>query len=340
MSEGAGRLKLGRYGLVYSSDAEPGILRLPRGRGFSYLMPDGTSIADQRERARIKALAVPPAYRDVWICPRPDGHLQATGRDERQRKQYRYHADWSALRAQLKFADLAAFGETLPRIRRRLAVDLRAEPGTLTYALAALVSLIDAASLRIGSREYLEENGSFGASTLQSRHVRLEDGVIRLNYKGKGGGRVRETLRDKRLHRILETIDDLPGKNLFVHVTEDGAVHDIDSAQVNEYLAEISGRAGVTAKTFRTWSGTLAAFDVASAAEKPTIKDMTGAAATRLHNTPAVCRRSYIHPAVLALAGERDTAPRTAEARACLRRGESRLLQFLEDHGDEIAPVG
>lgn len=337
MGEARAGLKLGRYDLIYSSDTEPGILRRPRGRGFSYVMPDGTSIDDRLERARIKALAVPPAYRDVWICPRPEGHLQATGRDER--KQYRYHTDWSALRAQLKFAGLAAFAETLPRIRRRLAADLREEPGSPAYALAALITLVDAASLRVGSREYLEENGSFGASPLQSRHVRLDDGTIRLNYKGKGGGRVRATLRDKRLHRILEAIDDLPGKNLFVHVTDDGTPHDIDSAQVNDYLAAISGHPGITAKTFRTWAGTLAAFSVAASSAKPTIKEMAGAAAARLHNTPAVCRSSYIHPAVLALACGGDLMPFQPETRSGLRLGESALLRFLEKHGNEIAPA-
>ncbi len=324
------RSELRRFGLVYSSDAMPGILRRARGRGFSYLASDGTSIDDPAERARIASLAIPPAYLCVWICPLPHGHLQATGFDDRKRKQYRYHTDWSAFRAQLKFSELASFGETLPRIRRALARDLQAEAGTKTYALAALVSLIDAAHLRVGSEEYLEENGTFGAATLQRRHVRLEDGVVRLNYRGKGGRRVHSTLRDRRLHRILETIDDLPGRNLFVYLNAAGDVCDIDSAQVNAYLAEISGREGVTAKTFRTWAGTLAAFEVALETPAPSIKAMTSAAAERLHNTPTVCRNSYIHPAVLALRDDDEAPPMPEQPARGLKQREAALLAFLE----------
>lgn len=325
------RAELASVGLVYSSDNVPGIVRRARGRGFSYTMPDGTSIDDPTERARIASLAIPPAYRNVWICALPGGHLQATGFDDRKRKQYRYHSDWSALRARQKFGDLAAFGHALPRIRRRLAADLQAEVGTKTYALAALVSLIDAAHLRVGSEEYLEENGTYGAATLQRRHVRLENGLVRLNYRGKGGKRVRTTMRDRRLHRILEAIDDLPGRNLFVYRNDAGAVCDIDSGQVNAYLAEISGCEGVTAKTFRTWAGTLAAYEVAMDTAAPSIKAMTSAAAERLHNTPAVCRSSYIHPAVLALSGSDETPPQPQQAVRGLKLRETAMLGFLEE---------
>ena len=324
--------------LVYYPDSRPGISRVRRGRGFSYLAPDGTAIACPVERARLASLAVPPAYRKVWICPVPEGHLQATGLDDRDRKQYRYHPLWSEFRARLKFDQLPAFARTLPRIRRRLARDLEAEPGTQRFALAALVSLIDRVGIRVGNRDYLEENGSYGATTLKRRHLRLMPDRIVLRYKAKGGARVQQTLKNPRLHRVLQEIDDLPGADLFTWLDAQGNPHPLRSETVNDYLGEISGEAAHTAKTFRTWLGTLRAFQTAEAAGEGrlTVKAMATAAAEQLGNTPTIARNSYIHPDVTALAEQDAEARREKLAAAArgrvsgLRGGESALCAFLE----------
>lgn len=326
-------------GLVYVTDSEPGIRRQRAGRGFCYRLPDGTVLRDAAERKRIERLAIPPAYRDVWICIDERGHLQATGYDDRSRKQYRYHPEWSAFRNHLKFSTLAEFGASLPRIRRRLRADLQAEAGDLDFTLAAIVTLVDAAAIRAGSPGAASENGTFGVTTLLKRHLKLGDEGIRLDYTAKGGKRVRMSLRQRRLHQILEKIADLPGRKLFQWRDSDGACRPVESGQVNAYLAAISGGSH-TLKTFRTWSGTLAAFETGLAAlageRAPTIREMTQAAAGTLHNTPAVCRNSYIHPEVIGLS---ETDPKVgrkllkklteAGPVAEMRVAESRLLTFL-----------
>ncbi len=324
--------------LVYYPDSRPGISRVRRGRGFSYLAPDGTTIASSAERARLASLAVPPAYREVWICPKPNGHLQATGLDDRDRKQYRYHPLWSELRARRKFDQLPAFARTLPRIRRRLGRDLEADPGTQRFALAALVSLIDRIGLRVGNRDYLEENGSYGATTLKRRHLRLMPDRIVLKYKAKGGARVQQTLKNPRLHRVLQEIDDLPGADLFTWLDEQGRPHPLRSETVNDYLGEISGEATHTAKTFRTWLGTLCAFQTAEAAGdgRLTVKAMAAAASERLGNTPTIARNSYIHPDIIALAEQEPDERHAAFAATAgervrgLRGAEAALCAFLE----------
>ena len=333
--------------LVYYPDNRPGISRVKRGRGFSYLAPDGTTIANAVERARLASLAVPPAYRKVWICPKPNGHLQATGIDDRERKQYRYHPLWSEFRSQRKFDQLPAFARTLPRIRRRLARDLEADPGTQRFALAALVSLIDRIGIRVGNRDYLEENGSYGATTLKRRQMRLLSDRIVLKYKAKGGMRVQQTLKNPKLHRVLQEIDDLPGADLFTWLDAQGHPHPLRSETVNEYLGEISGEAIHTAKTFRTWLGTLRAFQAAEdAAEgRLTVKAMALAASQQLGNTPTIARNSYIHPAVIALAEhEPDDRREKLAAGAAMRvsglsRGESTLCNFLEGELDQRTDV-
>ncbi len=324
-------------GLVYVSDAAPGISRRRCGRGFAYHDPEGRPVP-AAERKRIAGLGIPPAYERVWICPLPNGHLQATGLDARARKQYRYHPDWSAWRGEAKYAQLPAFGAALGRLRRRLERDLAAEEaGDLEFSLAALTLLIDRAHLRVGGAAYAAQNRSFGATTLLKRHLRLEAGVVRLTYRAKGGRQVRQTLRDRRLHRIFQEIGDLPGRNLFSYLTPLGEAKPVASHHVNAYLAEATGVMGVTAKTFRTWGGSLAAFAAARAAEsRLTVRDMTHAAATALQNTPTICRASYIHPAILDLARLKPAArlellervPSSGDAR--LRADERRLLGFLE----------
>lgn len=316
--------------LVYVTDDQPGITRKKRGRGFSYTAPDGTTIARGVERKRLEALGVPPAYEDVWMCPLHNGHLQATGRDARKRKQYRYHMEWTAAQAETKFAGLVEFGNALPRIRRRVLRDLEGEAGEQSFAFASAVALIDRTAMRVGNPDYARENGSYGALTLCGRHVQLDGNAIHLRFTAKGGKKVRRQMNDRTLARILNKINDLPGAEVLSWIDEHGAPRSLSSSGLNGYLCDASGTDGVTAKTFRTWSGTLAANEVAEKAPA-TIKDMAQAAADRLHNTPSIARSSYIHPAVIDLAGE-DVKRPVVEDKSGLYAAETRLLDHLTNH--------
>lgn len=324
-------------GLVYVSDRDPGISRRRAGKGFSYRGPDGGQL-EAAELARVRALGVPPAYTDVWICALANGHLQATGRDVRGRKQYRYHADWQASQSQTKYTQLAAFGRALPTLRRRLRRDLQEQVGDRAFSLAALVLLLDRTCLRVGNPAYTAQNRTFGASTLLTRHLTVSpEGFLQLRFRAKGGKLCRQTLRDRRLNRILQDIGDLPGRNIFTYIDDDGEGRCLHSQDVNDYVAEVVGE-GFTAKTFRTWGGTLAAYELASGLgrdDRLTIRMMADAAAERLFNTPLICRKSYIHPDVLGLAdlapGARadllESLPRPDLAE--LRSAERGLLGFL-----------
>ncbi|WP_296417624.1 DNA topoisomerase IB [Pseudooctadecabacter sp.] len=319
--------------LIYYGDDRPGISRRKRGRGWSYLAPDGTSIDCAKERKRINALAVPPAYEDVWISPKINGHLQATGRDARARKQYRYHEDWTAFRALTKFDALADFGAMLPRIRRRILSDLKDDPGDRSYAIAAVLALLDRTAIRVGTADYAAENGTYGATTLKPKHLSLTDGEIRLSYTGKGGKSVRKRLRDQTLNRVLNRLQDLPGADLISWIDDSGAPRSITADAINATLQDITGDDRLTAKTFRTWAGTTAAFEVAVKTPDLTIKTMAEAASDRLANTPTIARNSYIHPQVI------DLAEMPPEDRAALidnredvdnlRQSEAALLTFL-----------
>ena len=317
--------------LVYYPDDRPGIARRRCGRGFTYVAPDGTTIDDAAERRRLASLAVPPAYEDVWICPRPDGHLQATGRDARRRKQYRYHPEWTAWRARRKFDHLIEFGEALPRLRRRVARDLSGEAGDRAFAVAAIVALLDRTAMRIGHPENVALNGTHGATTQTQRHVELGDSEIRLTYRAKGGREVKATLRDRKLHRVFHALHDLPGRDLVDWIDDQGQPHAVASEAVNEWIADVVGEAEATAKTFRTWAGTLAAFEHALAEPKPTIRAMSEVAAERLANTPAIARSSYIHPSVIDLAdtGIDPEALDHRDAPSGLRKPEAQLLAHL-----------
>ncbi len=320
-------------GLVYVSDTEPGIRRRRKGKGFSYTLPDGKTLADEIQRARIRALGLPPAYDNVWICIDENGHLQATGFDVRGRKQYRYHKDWQSFRSTGKFHQLIEFGNALPKIRRTVLHHLDTGAEDVNGVLAALTILLDEAHLRVGNQAYVKENDTYGATTLLKRHLKMVDGRIELKFRAKGGKRVQRSLKHPRLQKILEEIADLPGRQLFVWKDETGALRPIDSGRLNAYLAEISGIA-ISAKTFRTWAGSLAAFGAARSAvsegRRPTVKEMSEAAADALHNTPAISRSSYIHPAIIALSAKDETLEEGgSEPLRGLRADENRMLDFL-----------
>ncbi|NEJ12733.1 DNA topoisomerase IB [Rhizobium leguminosarum] len=325
-------------GLVYVSDTEPGIRRRRKGKGFSYVMPDGTTLADELQRARIGALGLPPAYENVWICLYENGHLQATGFDARGRKQYRYHKEWQSFRSAGKFHQLIEFGRALPRIRRTVLRHLDTGAEDVNGVLAALTTLLDEAHLRVGNQAYVRENGTYGATTLLKRHLKIVDGQIELKFRAKGGKRVQRSLKHPRLQKILEEIADLPGRQLFVWKDESGTLKPIDSGRLNAYLAEISG-VPISAKTFRTWAGSLAAFGAAREAivggGRPTVKQMSEAAAEALHNTPAISRSSYIHPAIIALAGNDHMLIESGNELRGLRAEENRLLDFLTSEIEE-----
>ncbi len=314
-------------GLVYYLDDQPGIRRRKRGRGYQYVAPDGTSIDAQEERARLNGLAVPPAYEDVWLSPLHNGHLQATGRDARARKQYRYHEAWAAAQSETKFQQLAEFGSSLPRLRRRVLRDLKTDAGEQVFALAAATALIDRGALRVGNPDYTEQNGSYGALTLRNRHVQFEGNRIKLRYKAKGGTKVRKQLANRTLARALQKAGDLPGAELLSWVDDAGNAHNLTSDRLNSYISDACDLDTVTAKTFRTWAGSVAAFEVAEQGGA-TIKSMSEAAAERLHNTPTIARGSYIHPKIIDLADE-DPLPLDTPGTANLTASEARLLQFL-----------
>lgn len=295
-----------RAGLVYVLDTAPGIRRRRAGSGFTYLGIDGRRITDADELARIRSLAVPPAYTQVWICPDARGHLQATGRDARERKQYRYHARWRLRRDADKFARLVAFGEALPRLRRRLRRDLALPGLPRDKVLAVVVALLAGTLVRVGNEQYARDNRSFGLTTLRARHVDfVRGGRVSLSFKGKSGLEHAVTVDDARLARIVRRCQQLPGQQLFQYLDDDGGRQGIDSGMVNAYLHEAMGE-GFTAKDFRTWGGTLHA--VARLAGEPVpeseravtrvVNEVVRDVAASLRNTPAVCRASYIDPRV------------------------------------------
>lgn len=294
-------------GLVYVSDHMPGIRRKRSGRGFSYVDPEGETIRDQAVLARIRSLAVPPAYTNVWICPRPNGHIQATGRDERGRKQYRYHPDWRAVRDLDKFDRMLAFARQIPEIRQRIDADLRAPRLSRTKVLATVVSLLDRTLIRVGNPEYARSNDSYGLTTLKEDHLDVVGAELRFEFRGKSGKAWQLRMRDRRIAKLVREIQDLPGQMLFQYVDEEGEIAAIESADVNAYLREIAGE-DVSSKDFRTWAGTvLAAQELAAVGPyssqkeaKSKIRSAVERVSARLGNTVAVCRKCYIHPDIIA----------------------------------------
>jgi DNA topoisomerase I len=295
-----------RAGLRYSTDARPGITRRRAGRGFSYRAPDGRAIRDRAEIERIRRLAIPPAWQDVWICPDPIGHLQATGRDARGRKQYRYHRRWRTRRDRDKFARIVAVAKLLPRIRRRCDRDLARRGLSRDKVLATVVRLLELTLIRVGNDEYARLNRSFGLTTFHDRHATVRGSTVRFRFRGKSGQQHEIDVRDRRLAAIVRRCQELPGQDLFQYLDRDGQVHDVTSDEVNDYLRDASG-ADVTARDFRIWAGTVLAYRSLSAVEPATdersarrnVLEAIRLSAGELGNTPAVARQAYVHPGVL-----------------------------------------
>ncbi|MFI8717966.1 DNA topoisomerase IB [Stenotrophomonas sp. NPDC077464] len=295
-------------GLRYVSDDQPGIARRKAGKGFSYRDADGHAVRDASTLARIRALAIPPAYTEVWICALDNGHLQATGRDARRRKQYRYHADWARVRGDGKFDRVIAFGQALPKLRRRLRRDLKLPGFPQDKVLAIVVALLAETLVRVGNPEYARDNRSYGLTTLRNRHLELvRGGRARMRFRGKSGQENDVEISDKRLVELIRRCQQLPGQALFQYRDDDGTLQPVDSGQVNAYLRDAMGE-DFSAKDFRTWGGTVAAlrhFAATALPESPSEralaalqKEVICQVAARLGNTPAVCRKAYIDPSV------------------------------------------
>src|SRR5438876_7789599 len=327
-------------GLEYVSDDRPGYARRAKNGEFEYLDTQGKTIRDEQRLLRIKRVAIPPAWTDVWICPSASGHIQATGRDARRRKQYRYHERWRELRDENKFGRLADFANALPKIRRRVAQDMRLPGLPREKVLAAVVGLLERTFIRIGNEEYARENKSFGLTTMQGRHVTVKGDRLRFRFRGKSGRAHEVDMTDRRIAKIVSKCQDLPGQDLFQYI-DDGEVRDVASQDVNDYLREITNE-NFTAKDFRTWAGTvLAAIALNAQGEfetkkqaKANVKTAVCAVAQLLGNTPAICRKCYVHPAIVEaylsgrqVAGRRDTIQNPDKIK--LRTVESAVLKFL-----------
>ncbi len=294
--------------LHFVDDREPGFRRRRCGRGFTYLDTRGHPLHGERQRARLRALAIPPAWTDVWICPDPNGHLQATGRDDRGRKQYRYHAAFRAQQEEAKFDRMLEFGESLPLVRRRVAADLAGRALTREKVLGAVVHLLETTMIRVGNEQYARSNRSFGLTTLRGPQVHVRGAEVRFSFAGKSGRHHEIGVHDARAARVIRRCQDLPGQHLFQYLDEEGEAHEIGSTDVNEYLRSVSGE-DFTAKDFRTWMGTLMAAVALSAVPPPPSRRearRTATAAMRavgrhLGNTATVARSAYVHPRVIEL---------------------------------------
>jgi DNA topoisomerase-1 len=324
----------------------PGIRRLRSGRGFRYVDARGRLIRGRAELDRIRRIVVPPAWRDVWICPNPNGHIQSVGRDARGRKQYRYHPHWRTVRDESKYEQILEFAAALPALRQRIAKDLAGRGLSKRKVVAAVVQLLEKTLIRVGNDEYTRDNHSFGLTTLRTRHVRISRSTLRFRFKGKGRKVHEIDFNDSRLARIVRQCQELPGHELFQYLDDQGEVQDVGSADVNEYLREATGR-DFTAKNFRTWIGTVLAAhafqqvpDFRSDTEaKRNIVKVVEAVAGILGNTPSICRKSYLHPAVLdAYIGRQFQRSSSSRARAVgrpflhgLARTESAVLRLLRN---------
>ena len=327
-------------GLRYVHDDRPGIAREPAGDGFRYRDAKGEPVDDEATLKRIKSLAIPPAWTEVWICPQANGHLQATGRDARGRKQYRYHPKWREVRDEVKYERMINFGKALPKIRKEVDRALALPGLPREKVLATIVYLLEATMMRIGNDEYARENKSYGLTTLRNRHVRIDGSEVEFRFRGKSGVYHDVKVHDRRLARIIQRTRDLPGQDLFQYLDEDGETHTVGSADVNDYLRAITGE-DYTAKDFRTWSGTVLAamalqefeaVDSDAQAKKNVVRAIESVA-ERLGNTPSVCRKCYVHPAVL------DAYLDGTMLEGLRARAEESLVEDLQDLQPEEAAV-
>ncbi|WP_340645127.1 DNA topoisomerase IB [Phenylobacterium sp.] len=328
-------------GLTYVNDDDIGITRIAGENGFSYRDPEGRAVTDEATLARIKALVIPPAWTDVWICPSARGHIQVTGRDQKGRKQYRYHPDWRQGRDGIKYDRVIAFGRNLPRLRKRVAADLARRGLPRDKVLAAVVAVMEITLIRVGNEEYARANKSFGLTTLRDRHAKITSAGAVFQFRGKSGKIHQTGFRDRRLARIVKACQDIPGQRLFQYIGEDGQHRAVESADVNAYIRDVLGD-DFSAKDFRTWAGTLSAARglvmrpaAASAAEaKRNVATCVKAVAGLLGNTAAVCKGSYIHPLVLE-SYERGVLPLKDKGSA--RAFELSVLRFLEAARDSAS---
>jgi DNA topoisomerase-1 len=333
-----------KAGLRYVTDSKPGFTRKKSGKSWQYFDTEGKKITDKEIIERINKIGIPPAYSDVWICPQANGHIQATGMDERGRKQYRYHVDWSEARKATKFDRMKQFGEALPKIRRQVGAHLN-QPGiSKEKVLATLVHLLERTLIRVGNEEYAKENKSYGLTTMQNKHVDIDENEIKFTFKGKSNKYHEITLRDKKLAKIVRELQDLPGQDLFQYLDDDHNLHEIHSDDINEYIQEITGQE-FTAKDFRTWKGTVLAslallkFDPAEteAEVKRNLAEAVKQVSSELGNTPAVCRKAYIHPSLLqryleakTLQALQEYTPEQLEKYKLLRQEEAIVMVFME----------
>jgi DNA topoisomerase-1 len=334
-------------GLRYVSDSGPGIRRIKSGTGFRYEDERGRAVRDEERLKRIRSLAIPPAWTDVWICPQAEAHLQATGRDARGRKQHRYHPLWRKVRDATKYGRMIQFGEALPRIRRRVARDIARSGLAREKVLATIVRLMDLAFIRVGNDEYAKQNGSYGLTTMKDRHAKVRGARIQFSFRGKSGKYHDIEVEDERLARIVKRSQEIPGQELFQYLDENGKRHDVTSGDVNDYLREVSG-SEFTAKDFRTWAGTVLASEALKRAgrsktqrqAKRSLQQAVESVAEKLGNTPAVCRKCYVHPAIVdgylsgklaleTVAAAQRAAGASPMPKTALRVEERAVLEFL-----------
>ena len=330
-------------GLRYVSDEQPGIRRVKHGESFGYEKSSGTAVTDERTLERIRKLAIPPAWTDVWICASPDGHLQATGRDAKGRKQYRYHPRFREVREETKYEHMMAFAQALPAIREAIDAHMALRGLPREKVLATVVHLLETTLIRVGNDDYVKQNKSYGLTTLRNQHVAVEGTQLRFQFKGKSGKSWRLQIRDRRVAKVVRACQELPGQRLFQYTDEEGELREVTSSDVNAYLREVTGR-DITAKDFRTWAGTvmaaLALQEVekaeTQAAARKNVRDAIERVAARLGNTPAICRKCYVHPEVLQAYAEGDLLLQIEEKvegeldKGALRPEEAAVLTLLQ----------
>jgi DNA topoisomerase-1 len=334
-------------GLRYVSDLTPGIRRMRKGKKFGYIDPSGKTITDEKILKRIRSLVIPPAWKDVWICPSLNGHIQATGRDDRNRKQYRYHAKWRAIRDETKYDKISLFGLVLPCIRERISIDLQLPGLSREKVLAAVIRILDTTHMRVGNEEYARDNHSYGLTTLRDKHIAIEAGTIHFHFNGKSGQTQDLRVHDPKLAKIVRRCEELPGQELFQYIAEDGSRQIITSQDVNEYLGQMT-KGHFTAKDFRTWGGTVYAalalygigdFHTQTELKKNLVTAVKETAAV-LGNRPATCKKYYIDPRICRAYEEKRLLPHLEReladpknAENGLKPEEKAVLSLLEKHG-------